>query len=220
VSNLPYWPFWLSVSAAISLLTLALAGRVTQARSAMLLPLLAVFAGCCIGTWGELARVTSRFVGEYLWAVALVALNLIVLAHAALALSGKTGWRSRAFVWFEARAGWWLSAAGFAAAVMMLAMVFDPRYRSFATPTLWLPALFYLLRPVPAPRREIALLAFIVGAGIVPQLFREGLSNPQALAWAAVSLLMTLALWRSLRVSGGPAVPGTLPQSEIERTPG
>jgi exo-beta-1,3-glucanase (GH17 family) len=220
VSNLPYWPFWLSVSAAISLLTLALASRVTQARGAMLLPLLAVFAGCCIGTWGELARVTSRFVGEYLWAVALVALNLIVLAHAALALSAKTGWRNRAFVWFEARAGWWLSAAGFAAAVMMLAMVFDPRYRSFATPTLWLPALFYLLRPVPAPRREIALLAFIVGAGIVPQLLREGLNNPQASGWAAVSLLMTLALWRSLRVSGLPAVPGTLPQSETERTPG
>lgn len=98
--------------------------------------------------------------------------------HATLALSARQGWRGRAFVWFESRAGWWLSAAGFAGAVMMLAMVFDPRYRSFATPTLWLPALFYLLRPVKAPRREATLLACIIGIGVVPQLIREGLSNP------------------------------------------
>jgi exo-beta-1,3-glucanase (GH17 family) len=220
VSNLPYWPFWLTVSGIIGLATLALAGKVSTPRNALILPLLAVFAGCCIGTWGELARVTSRFVGEYIWAVALVVLNLLVLAHAALALSAQTGWRGRAFVWFEYRAGWWLSASGFAAAVMMLAMVFDPRYRSFATPTLWLPALFYLLRPVSAPRREIALLAFIVGAGIVPQLFREGLSNPQALAWAAVSVLMALALWRSLRVRVASAVTRTPPQPDLERVPG
>ncbi|TDV63254.1 beta (1-6) glucans synthase [Pseudomonas sp. LP_7_YM] len=220
VSNLPYWPFWLSVGGVISLLTLALAGRVTQTRSAMVIPLLGVFGGCCIGTWGELARVTSRFYGEYAWAAALVVLNLLVLAHAALMLSARQGWRGRAFGWFERRAGWWLSAAGFAAAVMMLAMVFDPRYRSFATPTLWLPALFYLFRPVRVPRREVALLAFIVGAGIIPQLLREGLSNPQALAWAAVSLLMTLALWRSWRVSGICATGQPAQTPPPARTPG
>jgi exo-beta-1,3-glucanase (GH17 family) len=199
VSNLPYWPFWLAVSGGIALLTLALAGTVRHARNAALLPLMAVLGGSCIGTWGELARVTSRFAGEYAWAVALVGLNLIVLAHAALTLSARDGWRGRAWHWLEARAGWWLCATGFAAAVMMLAMVFDPRYRSFPTATLLFPALFYLWRPVPAPRREITLLASIVGVGIVPQLFREGLENPQAWGWALVSLLMTLALWRSLR---------------------
>lgn len=220
VSNLPYWAFWLAVSAAISLLALALAGRVTQARNALILPLLAVFAGCCIGTWGELARVTSRFAGEYLWAAVLVVLNLLVLTHAALTLSAKTGWRGRAFAWFESRAGWWLSASGFAAAVMMLAMVFDPRYRSFATPTLWLPALFYLLRPVSAPRREIGLLAFIIGAGVAPQVFREGLSNPQAMAWAVVCVLMTLALWRSLRVHAVTPVKSPSVTAGPERTLG
>jgi exo-beta-1,3-glucanase (GH17 family) len=206
VSNLPLWPYWLIASGVIALLTLAWAGRVTQPRNALLLPLLAVFAGCCIGTWGELARVTSRFAGEYLWATALVALNLVVLAHAALALSARAGWRERAFFWLDARAGGWLYASGFAAAVMMLAMVFDPRYRSFPTATLWLPALVYLIRPVAAPRREISLLMFIVAAGIAPQLFREGLSNPQAWAWAAVSLTMALALWRSVRISTAVAV--------------
>jgi exo-beta-1,3-glucanase (GH17 family) len=220
VSNLPYWPFWLAVSGAIALLALALAGRVSQARSALILPWLAVFAGCCIGTWGELARVTSRYAGEYLWAAVLVALNLLVLAHAVLTLSARAGWRGRAFDWFEARSAWWLSASGFAAAVMMLAMVFDPRYRSFATPTLWLPALFYLLRPVSAPRREIGLLALIVAAAIIPQLFREGLSNPQALAWAAASVLMTLALWRSLRLRIGSAVTPAPHTPDAERTPG
>jgi len=83
---------------------------------------------------------------------------------------------------------------------MMLAMVFDPRYRSFPTPTLLLPALFYLFRPVRVPRREVALLTFIVGVGIAPQLFQEGLASQQALGWALVSLLMTAALWRCLRV--------------------
>lgn len=206
VSNLPLWPYWLIASGVIALLTLAWAGRVTQPRNALLLLLLAVFAGCCIGTWGELARVTSRFAGEYLWATALVALNLVVLAHAALALSARAGWRERAFFWLDARAGGWLYASGFAAAVMMLAMVFDPRYRSFPTATLWVPALVYLIRPVAAPRREVGLLMFIVAAGIVPQLFREGLSNPQAWAWAAVSLTMALALWRSVRISTAVAV--------------
>ena len=46
----------------------------------------------------------------------------------------------------ERRAGWWLAAAGFAGAVMMLGLVFEPRYRSFPSAALLLPALVYLLR--------------------------------------------------------------------------
>jgi hypothetical protein len=92
-----------------------------------------------------------------------------------------------------------LLAAGFAAAVSMLAMVFDPRYRSFPSVALALPAVVYLLRPVASRRAEVALLAFIVGAGVLPQLYREGLENQQAWGWAVVSVLMTSALWRSLR---------------------
>jgi len=63
-----------------------------------------------------------------------------------------------------------------------------------------LPALVYLIRPVTGPRREIALLAFIIGDGIAPQLFREGLLNQQAWGWALVSGLMVVALWRCLRM--------------------
>jgi len=53
---------------------------------------------------------------------------------------------------------------------------------------------------VRARRAEVALLAFIVGAGVAPQLFVEGWENQQAWGWAGVSVLMTAALWRSLRL--------------------
>ena len=203
VSNLPLWPQWLAVGGLIFLATLLLGGRVRSTRAALVLPLLGAVAACSIGTWGELARVTSRSLDEWLWAGLLVALNLLVLAHAALSLSTRTGWRERAFEALQRRAGWLLAATGFAGAVMMLGLVFEPRYRSFPSAALLLPALVYLIRPVSAPRREIALLAFIIGAGIAPQLYREGLLNQQAWGWALVSGLLVAALWRSLRVRRG-----------------
>ncbi|WP_444756988.1 glycoside hydrolase family 17 protein [Pseudomonas sp. A014] len=199
VSNLPLWPQWWLASALLVLATLGLAGRPVHARAALLLPLLAAVGAGSLGLWGELMRTNARFVAEWLWAAALAGLNLLVLAHAALALARREGWRERLFTWLQARAGWWLLAAGFAAAVSMLAMVFDPRYRSFPSAALLLPALVYLLRPVAARRAEVALLAFIIGAGIAPQLYQEGLHNHQAWSWAAVSVLMVAALWRSLR---------------------
>ncbi len=203
VSNLPLWPQWLAVGGLVFLGALLLGGRVRSTRAALVLPLLGAVAACSIGTWGELARVTSRSLDEWLWAALLMALNLLVLAHAALSLSARTGWRERAFDALQRRAGWLLAAAGFAGAVMMLGLVFEPRYRSFPSAALLLPALVYLIRPVSAPRREIALLAFIIGAGIAPQLYREGLFNQQAWGWALVSGLLVAALWRSLRVRHG-----------------
>ena len=200
VSNLPYWPQWLAVGGLIFLGTLLLGGRVRNTRAALVLPLLGAVAACSIGTWGELARVTSRSSWEWTWAGLLIALNLAILAHAALSLNAGSGWRQRVFNLLERRAGWLLAAAGFACAVMMLGLVFEPRYRSFPSAALLLPALVYLARPVSAPRREIALLTLIIGAGIAPQLYQEGLLNQQAWSWALVSGLMVAALWRSLRV--------------------
>ncbi|MBC7210157.1 MAG: beta (1-6) glucans synthase, partial [Pseudomonas sp.] len=200
VSNLALWPQWLLASVLLMLATLTLAGRPASRRAALLLPLLAALGAGSLGLWGELMRTNARFVGEWLWAGALAGLNLLVLAHGALALARPDGWRQRLFTWLEAHAGTWLLAAGFAAAVSMLAMVFDPRYRSFPSAALLLPAVVYLLRPVPARRAEVALLAFIVGAGVAPQLFQEGLANRQAWGWAVVSVLMAGALWRSLKL--------------------
>lgn len=203
VSNLHYWPQWLLASAVLMLVMLLMAGQPATPMAALLLPLLAAFGAGCLGLWGELMRSHARFAGEWLWAGLLAALNLLVLAHAALALARRVGWRERIFAWLEARAGWLLLAAGFAEAVSMLALVFDPRYRSFPTAALALPAVVYLVRPVLARRAEVALLAFIVGAGVAPQLFLEGLENQQAWGWAVVSVLMAVALWRSLRLRAG-----------------
>lgn len=200
VSNVPHWPVWLGFGGLIFLATLLIAGAVRTTRAALTLPLLGAVGACSIGAWAELSWATSRYTGEWMWAGLLIGLNLMVLAHAALTLGSKAGWRELAFARLERCAGWMLAAAGFAAAVMMLALVFDPRYRSFPSAALLLPALVYLCRPVRGPRREMAVLAFIIGAGIAPQLYREGLQNQQAWAWALVSLLMVIALWRCLRV--------------------
>ena len=82
---------------------------------------------------------------------------------------------------------------------MMLALVMDARYRSFPSAALLLPAVVYLCQPVSGYRREVALLALLIGAGIAPQLYQETLSNLQALGWALTSALLVAALWRSLR---------------------
>lgn len=199
VSNLPLWPQWLVASGVLFFATLFLAGPVRTTRNALALPLLAAIGAASIGLWGELARTNARFVGEWTWVVLLTGLNLIVLAHGALALSARDGWRQRAFAWLEARGAWWVIAAGFAAAVSMLALVFDPRYRSFPSAAFVVPALVYLVRPVRVARAEVALLTLIVGAGIAPQLYREGMVSQQAWIWAGVSVVMTAALWRCLR---------------------
>ncbi|QRY78942.1 beta (1-6) glucans synthase [Pseudomonas sp. PDNC002] len=199
VSNLPDWPAWLGLSGLILAAGLLLGGRPASSRAALLLPLGAALSGACIGLWAQQAVVTSRFWQEWLWAACLVGLNLLVLLHLSLALSARQGWRKRVFDWLEKRAGLWLAMAGFAGAVLMLGLVFDARYRSFPSAALLFPALVYLCRPVRAPRRECILLGLLIALGIVPQLLQEGWRNLQALGWAAVSVVLVLALCRGLR---------------------
>ncbi|WPP01222.1 glycosyl hydrolase family 17 protein [Pseudomonas sp. HR96] len=201
VSNLPFWPQWLGLSGLLMLVALSFAGAPADRRSAWLMPPLAALGAGCIGVWGETSRIDVRFFGEWVWMALLTGLNLLLLSYALLGLARRRGWRERAYQWLQARAGWWLSAAGFAAAVMMLAMVFDPRYRSFASASLLLPALVFALQPVRGPRNELSLMALIVGLGIPLQLWREGLENQQAWGWAAVCVVMVVGLWRSLRRS-------------------
>ena len=199
VTNVPFWPQWLGAGVVLWLATLAFVGRVDNRRSALLLPLLAAVGAGSLGAWGELVRINARFAEEWVWAVLLVGLNLVVLAHGALGLAARTGWRERLFAWLDRRAGWWLAGAGFAAAVMMLALVFDARYRSFPSAALVLPALVYLLRPVAVRKPEACFLAAVVAVGIPVQLAIEGLQNQQAWGWALVSVLMAGALLRSLK---------------------
>jgi hypothetical protein len=53
--------------------------------------------------------VTARFNDEWVWAGLLVALNLLVLAHAALALSAAKAGASGLSTGWNAQAGWWHS---------------------------------------------------------------------------------------------------------------
>lgn len=201
VSNVSNWPLWLVGSLVLWLASLLLAGRPETVRSAFALPLAAALGSACIGLWGELAWVTSRFAWEWLWAAALVVLNTVILSNLVLALSAREGWRGCWFKRLQARGGWGLTAAAFAGAVSMLGLVLDARYRSFPSAAFVLPALFYIWRPVRVPYREGLLLALFIGLGIIPQLLEEGLRNTQALCWGLVSLLLTAALWRSLRLT-------------------
>ncbi|QKZ03489.1 beta (1-6) glucans synthase [Pseudomonas eucalypticola] len=201
VTNVPFWPQWLGAGVVLWLATLVFAGRVDNRRSALLLPLVAAVGAGSLGAWGELVRINARFAEEWVWALLLVGLNLVVLAHGTLALAARGGWRERLFAWLERRADWWLAGAGFAAAVMMLALVFDARYRSFPSAALVLPALVYLLRPVAVRKPEARFVSAVVAVGIPVQLAIEGLQNQQAWGWALVSVLMAGALLRSLKVS-------------------
>ncbi|MGX5219993.1 glycoside hydrolase family 17 protein [Pseudomonas segetis] len=199
VSNLPGWPIWLGVSALLYGAILLLAWRPQPMRHNLLQPLLAAVGVGCMGLWAEQSLITSRYIGEWLWAGALLALNMIVLMHISLAMSDCNTWRKALFDWLDRRRHWWLIASGFAGAVMMLALVTDARYRSFPSPALLLPALVYLWRPVASFRREALVLLLLIAAGIPLQLFEETLGNIQAIGWAMVSALLAAALWRSLQ---------------------
>lgn len=196
VSNLAQWPRWAGAALALFGATLLLAGRPKDRLASHLLPWLAALGSACCVLYAEQAWSTSRFAGEWLWAGVLLGLNLLVLAHASLALARPQGWRAGLAGWLERRAGWLVLLSGFAGAVLMLGLVFDPRYRSFPSAALLLPALVFVCRPVPVARRESALLALLIGAGIAPQLYQEGLANTQALGWALVCALLCGALWR------------------------
>lgn len=202
VSNLPHWPVWLGVSLTLFAATLLLAGRPHSTRAALLLPLLAGLGAACIGLFAELTLITSRYIGEWAWGGALIVLNLLILSQFALKLGHATGWRAVFSRWLSSKAALWLVMSGFAGAVMMLALVMDARYRSFPSAALLLPAVAYLCSPANGYRREVALLALLIGAGIAPQLYQESLSNLQAIGWALTCSLLVAALWRSLRANG------------------
>ena len=117
--------------------------------------------------------------------------------------------RGRVFLRLEVNAGRLLIVTAFVAAVLMLQLVFDPRYRLFPSYVLLLPALVFLRLPTQAPKRELALLLLVIAVGIPFQLWEETWRNAQALGWAATSALLVLALTRSWAFSSGRAAAST-----------
>lgn len=212
VSNLPDWPRWLWVSLAWLLAGLWLAGRPRGPAAAWQIPLLAGVAALSLGLWLQQMTLDSRQASEWLWHGALALLNLPLAARLLLGVNPPSGgWRARLSQHLQRQAGRYALAVALAATWLMLALVFDPRYRSFPSAALLLPALALLLQPCRGPRLELNLCGALLGMGLIVLLWQETLLNTQALGWAAVSLLLLAALWRGRRQPAGalPAAPAT-----------
>lgn len=108
----------------------------------------------------------------------------------------------------------------FGAAATTLCLVFDPRYRDFATTLYAVPALALALLAVTLPRpsaargagtdepddrREETLLAVVLAVGGVAVAINEGFANHQALGWTGVCLLLAAGVWLWPRRPAGQA---------------
>jgi hypothetical protein len=206
VSNLPNWQPWALLSGAVAVLALSIAGRPRSPLAASALTVLALLGGICIALWLQLGVQDNRNYWEWAWTALLTLLNALIIARGALACAARSGWRERLFNALEQRAGALLIAIGFAAAAMMLQLVFDARYREFPSYVLLLPAIVYGWLPVAAPRRELHLLAAIMAIGAPLVLWQEKLTNTQALGWALVAVALTFSLWRSSRTMRSAAI--------------
>lgn len=205
VSNLPDWRDWLAVSAGFAVVALGVFGLPRRTRDGAAMPVLAGLVGACMALWLHQAVLGNRDIWEWLWTVALVAVNALALLHVRLAMRGAAA-ASAVSARLRRAGGMGLMLAGFAGAALMAQLVFDARYRQFPSYVMLLPALVYLRWPVRVPRRETLLLLAVVAIGVPLQLLEEGLANAQALGWAAASALLAAALWRSSRTSRSPAM--------------
>lgn len=221
VSDLPAWPMWLLVSVGIVAAVLLLAGLPRSMSAALWLPLLAALGSGCITHWLQVTTLAARDHWEWLWALALMALNLVVMLQMAMRLGVRT---TRFDDWLQRHAGLWLLLSGYAGAVLAMQLGLDARYRLFPSAMLLLPALVYALRPTPLAARSGWLLILIIVVMLPLQMWEEGygnirnrvdlrlvdqgylllrawFSNVQAVGWALVSLLLVVALWRGVRTS-------------------
>ena len=108
------------------------------------------------------------------------------------------------------------AVALFGAAATTLCLVFDPRYRDFANALHAIPAFAFLFLALAARRRypgacraadlrEEKLLAIFLAIGGLAVGVSEGAANHQALAWAAVALLFSGAVFLDASSSRVPA---------------
>jgi exo-beta-1,3-glucanase (GH17 family) len=86
-----------------------------------------------------------------------------------------------------------------AAAIMQMLLVFDPRYREFPVSSFAVPLLITLFRLALRDRpsghggREEAVLAVLLLAGAIASTIQEGLLNTQSLVWNACVLVLASA---------------------------
>jgi exo-beta-1,3-glucanase (GH17 family) len=112
--------------------------------------------------------------------------------------------------WHETALGVVRAVALFGATATTLCLAFDPRYRDFANALHAVTAFaFVALAIASRPARawedlaEERLLAIILAAGGIAVAVREGFANHQALIWAALALILAIAIY--LEASGSRA---------------
>lgn len=201
VSNLPHWKEWLAVTIALLGGVVLLAGKPLQGNATRV-ALIATFAAGCLGSWLYQVFLDSRHWGEWLWFGTLFGLNLVFTARLMLFLNpAVSGWRFALQTWLAHHSQTLLVLLGIIAVWLTMAQIFDPRYRSFPTTALLIPALAYLLFPVRGPRLELGIFATLVALSLPIMLWQETLLNVQALGWAVATLGMYAALCRCRAVS-------------------
>jgi hypothetical protein len=112
--------------------------------------------------------------------------------------------------WPETALGMARAVALFGATATTLCLAFDPRYRDFTNALHAVAAFaFVALAITSRPARvyenlpEERLLAIILAAGGIAVAVKEGFANHQALIWAALALILAIAIY--LEVSGSRA---------------
>ena len=201
VSDVPNWGSWFGGAVVVLMFTLAVAGRPRSRLAALALPWLGAVAGVSLACWARQAEVGARYLGEWAWAAGLALTSLALLAEAALYLGAASGCRLQLMKLLMAWRARLALAVGFAASVEAIWMVFDPRYRSFATAGLLVPALLLLWRPAVLPLPTARLLGAVCVVSIPMQLLREGWQNPYAWGWAVTVAITAWALNREPRVA-------------------
>lgn len=177
---------------------------------------MALGSGGLIGWTLEKGAVESLGLGGWLRSAALVGVALAAAPLAAAALGrGERPPRFAMLLGGEAERpdtrlavalGLCLIALGVLAVQVLLALVFDPRYRDFPFPALWGAVLPLLLLSF-APRSERAaprgaaerVMAATLTVGAVYVIFNEGFANWQSLATASAAAALAFTLLRAGR---------------------
>lgn len=207
VVEIPAWRSWYAASVALGLVPLLVAAgtrrRLDAAGWAIVLAG-GLAAGGALAFFGHHAVEASRgavegAVNAVAFAVSGAAALGLILTLAAPEASGGQG------------LGWARRLVLAMAAVAVLGMLFDARYRDFPATLFLAPAVGFALLILRQglrdrlPRQpEDRWLAALVAAGAVISAAREGLLNDDAWAWAAVLVLLSLPV---LILSVGKAAP-------------
>jgi exo-beta-1,3-glucanase (GH17 family) len=205
VSNLPGWRGWLAVSLALAVPLLVAGGRPGGSRGALAPPV--ATAGATLAAYHlHYGSVAARSLAESTWvgAEALLSLAATLLVLLTLAAPAR-GWRARLRAALSSSGPAILLGVGFCAAVGMLQLAFEPRYRDFPFWIYLVPALGLLwlrVRGEVRARAEAPVLGALVALGAPAVLAQETLANAPALAWVGVSLVLAGALLWSQRPMG------------------